>query len=82
MEKYLAAQCAYENKQLEVRLNARALALGLMADTKLYTASELQHWHKKMKSFNIRQVGTLPDIQHSVAVCLAGNSITLKATSK
>eukprot|EP00957_Ditylum_brightwellii_P182818 13925525-Ditylum_brightwellii.AAC.1 len=62
--------------------------------------SELQHWHKQRKSFNIRQMGTLTgqiqdicavtpwykyiylDIQHSVVVCLAGNSITLKATSK
>ena len=34
MEKYLAAQCAYEKKQLGVRLNTRALALGLMADKK------------------------------------------------
>eukprot|EP00957_Ditylum_brightwellii_P129501 9878144-Ditylum_brightwellii.AAC.1 len=32
MEKYLAVQCAYEKKQLGVRINARALALGLMAD--------------------------------------------------
>eukprot|EP00957_Ditylum_brightwellii_P064195 4870844-Ditylum_brightwellii.AAC.1 len=59
MEKYLAAQCAYEKKQLGVRLSTRALALGLMADTKLYMTSELQYWHKKWKSFNIRQVGTL-----------------------
>eukprot|EP00957_Ditylum_brightwellii_P102777 7832420-Ditylum_brightwellii.AAC.1 len=35
MEKYLAAQCVYEKKQLGVRLNTIALALGLMADTKL-----------------------------------------------
>eukprot|EP00957_Ditylum_brightwellii_P061696 4681581-Ditylum_brightwellii.AAC.1 len=60
---------------------------------------ELLHWHKKRKSFNIRQVATLTgeiqhicsittwgkymyiNIQHSVAVALAGNSITLKATS-
>eukprot|EP00957_Ditylum_brightwellii_P012323 931295-Ditylum_brightwellii.AAC.1 len=47
MEKYLAAQCAYEKKQLGVGLNTRALALGLMADTKLCMTSELQHWHKK-----------------------------------
>eukprot|EP00957_Ditylum_brightwellii_P205358 15343522-Ditylum_brightwellii.AAC.1 len=43
--------------------------------------SELEHWHEKRKSFNIRQVGPLTG-QHSVAVCLAGNAITLKATSK
>eukprot|EP00957_Ditylum_brightwellii_P177634 13530349-Ditylum_brightwellii.AAC.1 len=35
MEKYLAAQCAYEKKQLRVRLNTRSLALGLMADKKI-----------------------------------------------
>eukprot|EP00957_Ditylum_brightwellii_P065071 4935721-Ditylum_brightwellii.AAC.1 len=59
MEKYLAVQCAYEKKQRGVRLNTRALALGLMADTKMRMTSELQHWNKKKKSFNIRQVGTL-----------------------
>eukprot|EP00957_Ditylum_brightwellii_P024673 1864344-Ditylum_brightwellii.AAC.1 len=71
-----------------------------MAGKKVTMTSELQHWHKKRKSFNTRQVGTLTDqiqdicaitpwgkyiyldIQHSVAVCLAGNSITLKANSK
>eukprot|EP00957_Ditylum_brightwellii_P200820 15308013-Ditylum_brightwellii.AAC.1 len=47
MEMYLAAQCAYEKKQLGVRINARALALGLMVDTTLCMTSELQHWHKK-----------------------------------
>eukprot|EP00957_Ditylum_brightwellii_P153733 11700948-Ditylum_brightwellii.AAC.2 len=53
-EKYLAAQCAYEKKQLGVKLNTRALALGLMADKKLCMTSELQHWHKRRKSFDIR----------------------------
>eukprot|EP00957_Ditylum_brightwellii_P052011 3945190-Ditylum_brightwellii.AAC.1 len=59
MEKYLAAQCAYEKKQLGVRLNTRALALGLIAGTKLCMTSELQHWHKKRRSFNIRHMGSL-----------------------
>eukprot|EP00957_Ditylum_brightwellii_P033615 2548663-Ditylum_brightwellii.AAC.1 len=59
MEKYLAAQCAYEKKQLGVRLNTKVLVMGLMADTKLSMASEIQHWHKKRRSFNIRQVGSL-----------------------
>eukprot|EP00957_Ditylum_brightwellii_P195903 14925994-Ditylum_brightwellii.AAC.1 len=58
MEKYLAAQYEYEKKQLGVRLNTRALALGIMAYKKLCMTSELQHWNKKRKSFNIRQVGT------------------------
>eukprot|EP00957_Ditylum_brightwellii_P163708 12463934-Ditylum_brightwellii.AAC.2 len=60
---------------------------------------DLQHWHKKRKYLNIRQVATLTgeiqnmcsvttwgkyicmDIQHSVAVALVSNSISLKATS-
>eukprot|EP00957_Ditylum_brightwellii_P053429 4049162-Ditylum_brightwellii.AAC.1 len=47
MEKYLAAKCTYDKKQLGIRLNTRALALGLMADKKLGMTSELQHWHKR-----------------------------------
>eukprot|EP00957_Ditylum_brightwellii_P085773 6524649-Ditylum_brightwellii.AAC.1 len=34
IEKYLTAQCSYEKKQLGIRLNTRAPALGLMADKK------------------------------------------------
>eukprot|EP00957_Ditylum_brightwellii_P161316 12282792-Ditylum_brightwellii.AAC.1 len=69
MENYLAAQCVYEKKQLGIKINTRALALGLMADKKLDMTSELQHWHKKIKSFNIRQVGTLTgQIQYICAV--------------
>ena len=35
MEKYLVAQCAYEKKQLGIRLDTRTLSLGLMADKKI-----------------------------------------------
>eukprot|EP00957_Ditylum_brightwellii_P003018 230892-Ditylum_brightwellii.AAC.1 len=60
---------------------------------------ELQHWHKKRKSFNIRQVAILTgeiqhirsvtawgkyiylDIQQSVDVAIAGNSVFLKSVS-
>eukprot|EP00957_Ditylum_brightwellii_P146796 11175529-Ditylum_brightwellii.AAC.1 len=59
MEKYLAAQFLYIKKQLGNRLNTRSLVLGLMADKKIDMTSELQHWHKKKRSFNIRQVGSL-----------------------
>eukprot|EP00957_Ditylum_brightwellii_P136060 10376695-Ditylum_brightwellii.AAC.1 len=30
-----------------------------MADNTLSMTSKLQHWHKKRRSFNIRQVGSL-----------------------
>eukprot|EP00957_Ditylum_brightwellii_P175461 13358351-Ditylum_brightwellii.AAC.1 len=59
MEKYLAAQCLYEKKQLGIRLNTRALVLGLMADKILGMTLELQHWHKKRRSFKIGQVDSL-----------------------
>eukprot|EP00957_Ditylum_brightwellii_P177788 13542950-Ditylum_brightwellii.AAC.1 len=35
MEKYLAAQCVYEKKQLGIKINSRSLSLSLMADKKL-----------------------------------------------
>eukprot|EP00957_Ditylum_brightwellii_P139482 10630347-Ditylum_brightwellii.AAC.1 len=46
MEKLLAAMCSDEKKQLGIRI----MLMKLAAITK-----ELQHWHKKRKSFNIRQ---------------------------
>eukprot|EP00957_Ditylum_brightwellii_P076028 5779005-Ditylum_brightwellii.AAC.2 len=42
---------------------------------------ELQHWYRARKSFNIKQVATLFE-KHSVAMCLSGNSIILKAIPK
>eukprot|EP00957_Ditylum_brightwellii_P139276 10614676-Ditylum_brightwellii.AAC.1 len=75
------------------------MVVGMMLIKLAVMEKELQHWHKKRKSFNIRQVVTLTgeiqnicsvttwvkyiymDIQHSVAMTLAGNSISLKATA-
>eukprot|EP00957_Ditylum_brightwellii_P114092 8698509-Ditylum_brightwellii.AAC.1 len=34
MEKFLAAQCSYEQKLLRIRLNTGSLAIGLLADKK------------------------------------------------
>jgi len=99
MEKFIAAMCSYEKQQLGIRLNTRAMVVGMMPNKLAALEKELLHWHRKRKSFNIRQVATLTgeiqhicsvttwgkymymDIQHSVAVALAGNSISLKATS-
>eukprot|EP00957_Ditylum_brightwellii_P140964 10738612-Ditylum_brightwellii.AAC.1 len=75
------------------------MVVGMMLSKLAAMETELHHWHKKRKPFNIRQVATLTreiqnicfvttwgkyiymDIQRSVAVALAGNSISLKATS-
>eukprot|EP00957_Ditylum_brightwellii_P154440 11752932-Ditylum_brightwellii.AAC.1 len=74
------------------------MVVGMMPNKLAAIEKELFHWHKKKKSFNIRQVATLTGeiehicsvttwgkymymgIQHSVAVALARNSISLKAT--
>eukprot|EP00957_Ditylum_brightwellii_P200965 15319128-Ditylum_brightwellii.AAC.1 len=34
MEKFFAAQCLYKKKQLDIRLNTKFIAVGLMADKK------------------------------------------------
>eukprot|EP00957_Ditylum_brightwellii_P211238 15365939-Ditylum_brightwellii.AAC.1 len=99
MEKFLAVMCSYEKKQLGIRINTRAMVVGMMLRKLTAMTTELQHWHKKRKSFNIRQVATLTGeiqhiclvitwgkyiylgIQHSVAVALAGNSVSLKSVS-
>eukprot|EP00957_Ditylum_brightwellii_P123536 9419277-Ditylum_brightwellii.AAC.1 len=92
MEKFLAAMCSYEKKQLGIKRNNRAMVVVRMFMKPAAMTKKLQHWHKKRKSFNIKQVATLTgeiqhicsvttwgkhiylDIQHSVAVALAGNS--------
>eukprot|EP00957_Ditylum_brightwellii_P131706 10045337-Ditylum_brightwellii.AAC.1 len=99
MEKFLAVMCSYEKKQLGIRLNTRTVAVEMMLVKLAKMTADVQHWHKKRKSFNTRQVATLTgeiqytcsvttwgkciylDIQHSVAVALVGNSISLKSTS-
>eukprot|EP00957_Ditylum_brightwellii_P142605 10865548-Ditylum_brightwellii.AAC.1 len=99
MENFNAAMCSYKKQQLGIRLNTRAMVFGMMFSKLAAMEIELHHWHKKRKSFYIRQVATLigemqsicsvttwgkyiyMDIQHSVAVARAGNSISLKATS-
>eukprot|EP00957_Ditylum_brightwellii_P003196 243453-Ditylum_brightwellii.AAC.1 len=55
MEKFIAAMCSYEKQQLGIRLNTRAMVVGMMLIKLAAIAKELQHWHKKRKSFNIRQ---------------------------
>eukprot|EP00957_Ditylum_brightwellii_P092428 7038321-Ditylum_brightwellii.AAC.1 len=55
MEKNLAAICSYEKKQLGIRSNTRSMVVGMMLNKLAAMAKELQHWHKKRKSLNIRQ---------------------------
>eukprot|EP00957_Ditylum_brightwellii_P095514 7275597-Ditylum_brightwellii.AAC.1 len=75
------------------------MAVGMMLVKLAEMTAEFHHWHKRKKSFNIRQVGTLTgeiqhicsvttqgkyiylSIEHSVAVTLAGNSVSLKSVS-
>eukprot|EP00957_Ditylum_brightwellii_P088481 6738750-Ditylum_brightwellii.AAC.1 len=65
MEIFSAAMCSYEEQQLEIRLNTRAIVVGMMPSKLAAMEKELLHWHKKRKSFNIRQVATLTgEIQH------------------
>eukprot|EP00957_Ditylum_brightwellii_P164938 12558130-Ditylum_brightwellii.AAC.1 len=73
MEKFLATMCSYEKKQLGIRINTRDMVVGMMLMKLTAMTKELQHWHKKRKSFNIRQVATL--------TALAGNSVSLKSVS-
>eukprot|EP00957_Ditylum_brightwellii_P185881 14151792-Ditylum_brightwellii.AAC.1 len=76
MERFLAAICSYEKKQLGIRINTRAMVVGMMLMKLTAMTKELQHWHKKRKSFNIRQVATLTDkIQHICLVTMRGKYI-------
>eukprot|EP00957_Ditylum_brightwellii_P052597 3988405-Ditylum_brightwellii.AAC.1 len=59
MENFLAAMCSYEKKKLGIRLNTRAVVVGMMLMKLAAMTKELPHWHKKRKSFNSRQVATL-----------------------
>eukprot|EP00957_Ditylum_brightwellii_P023386 1764659-Ditylum_brightwellii.AAC.1 len=54
MKNILAAICAHEKRQLDIRLGKRSMAVGLMADKKSEVINELQHWHNNKKSFHIR----------------------------
>eukprot|EP00957_Ditylum_brightwellii_P103200 7865418-Ditylum_brightwellii.AAC.1 len=73
MEKFLAAMCSYEKKQLGVRINTRAMVVGIMLMKLAAITKELKHWHKKRKSFNIRQVATLTgEVQHICSVTTWG----------
>eukprot|EP00957_Ditylum_brightwellii_P087650 6673752-Ditylum_brightwellii.AAC.1 len=78
MEKFLAAMCSYEKKQLGIRINTRDMAVGMMLMKLTAIITEIQYWHKKRKSFNIRQVLLL---LHSVVIALTGNSVSLKSVS-
>eukprot|EP00957_Ditylum_brightwellii_P100823 7684617-Ditylum_brightwellii.AAC.1 len=55
MEKIVAVMCSYEKQQSGIRLNTRAMAIGMMLIKLAVMGKEFQHWHKKRKSFNIRQ---------------------------
>eukprot|EP00957_Ditylum_brightwellii_P031031 2351793-Ditylum_brightwellii.AAC.1 len=59
MEKFLAVMCSYKKKQLGIRINTKTMVVGMMLMKLTAMATDLQHWHKKRKSFNIRQVVTL-----------------------
>ena len=69
MEKYLAAMCSYEKAQLGIRINTRDMVVGMPAVKLDKLKTELQHWHKKRKSFTIFQVATLTgNLQHICSV--------------
>eukprot|EP00957_Ditylum_brightwellii_P039616 2996260-Ditylum_brightwellii.AAC.1 len=49
------------------------MPVGMIPDKLEEMATELQYWHKKRKSFNIRQVATLTgEIQHICSVTTWG----------
>eukprot|EP00957_Ditylum_brightwellii_P029308 2215534-Ditylum_brightwellii.AAC.1 len=58
-EKLISSMCSYDKQQLGIRLNTRAMVVGMMLSKLAAMEKELLHWHKKRKSFNIRQVATL-----------------------
>eukprot|EP00957_Ditylum_brightwellii_P087696 6678147-Ditylum_brightwellii.AAC.1 len=65
----IAAMCLYEKQQLGIRLNTRAMAVGMMLSKLAAMGKELHHWYNRRKSFNSRQVATLTgEIQHIFSV--------------
>eukprot|EP00957_Ditylum_brightwellii_P173704 13225064-Ditylum_brightwellii.AAC.1 len=55
MEKIIAVMCSYEKQQLGIRLNTRSMVVGMMLSKLAAMENKLHYWHKKRKSFNIRQ---------------------------
>ena len=59
MDKYYEATCSYEKIQLGNLINTQKMTVGLPSDKQQKIWLMLTHWHKKRRSFTIRQIAEL-----------------------